>query len=171
MKQVELFLNTQSMGTATAEPYVFNVTLPAAGDYALTAVATDDLGTSKISAPVLVNALATPVVSVLISGDGMAVEGGEVGKVIVQRSGDLSAALTVRYKVKGSAVSGVDYKALGGSVTIPAGAAKAKIKIKPIDNATADGTRLAKVKLLPATDNSYVLGAATVAKIKIIDND
>ncbi len=94
-----------------------------------------------------------------------------MGKVKVVRTGDTSAALTVHYKLAGTAKGGVDYKTLGGSVTIPAGAAQAKIKIKPIDNTAHDGTRVIKLKLKLATDGSYSLGTAATAKIKIIDND
>ena len=112
-----------------------------------------------------------PVVTVAVLGDGEAVEGGENGKVSIQRVGDTTSALTVLYKVAGSAKSGVDYKPVTGSVTIPAGTASAKVKIKPINNNMVDGTRVAKVKLLAPTDNSYTLGSLIVAKVKIIDND
>ena len=39
---------------------------------------------------------------------------------------------------------------------IPAGAPQAKIKIKAIKNAAADGTRVVKIKLLPDADGSYI---------------
>ena len=115
----------------------------------------------------------TPVVTVAVSGDGLAVEGGENGKVAVQRTGDLSAALTVNYKVKGDIVVGEDIKAgsVTGTVVIPAGAAQAKIKIKPIDDMKVEGTRVVKIKLKPATDGSYILGSVTTAKVTLIDND
>ena len=89
----------------------------------------------------------------------------------MERTGDTSTALTVRYKVQGSAKPGVDCKVLSGTVTIPAGAAQVKIKLKPLDIETVDGTRVAKFKLLPATDGSYVVGSAYIAKIKVIDNE
>ena len=144
----------------------------------LTAVVTDNTtGISSQSSQVILTETTTappvsiPVVTITIAGDGDAVEGGEAGKAVVHRMGDITAALTVHYKVTGAAEAGTDYKALSGIVTIPAGAAQAKVKIKPIDNTTVDGTRVAKIKLKPATDGSYTLGTATVAKIKIIDND
>ena len=65
----------------------------------------------------------------------------------------------------------MDYKALPGTVTIPAGVAQVKIKVKPIGNTSADGIIVAKIKLLPAADGSYVLGSVTTAKVKIVDND
>ena len=64
-----------------------------------------------------------------------------------------------------------DFKALPDSVIFPAGIAQMKVKIKAINDTAHEGTRAAKVKLLPSLDGSYTLGAATVAKVKIIDND
>ncbi len=112
-----------------------------------------------------------PTVTTVVAGDGEAVEGGAPGKVFVERTGDTSAALTVFYKVQGSAKSGVNYKAVTDTVTIPAGASKAKIKIKPVDNLIDDGTLVAKIKLKPSATGSYLLGTPAVAKIKVIDND
>ena len=142
------------------------------GTFAVNLLATNATGTGTAVLTLTVTEV-TPVVTVAVSGDGLAKEGGENGKVAVRRTGDLSAALTVRYKVTGDIVIGEDIKA--GSVTgifvIPAGAAQAKIKIKPIDDTEREGTRVVKVKLKPATDGSYILGSVTVAKVTLIDND
>ena len=109
----------------------------------------------------------TPTVTVAVVGDGEAVEGESVGKVIIRRDGgNTASALTVRYKVAGAAVAGKDYKAVTGVATIPAGAAQVKVKIKPVDDARHEGTRVAKVKLKPSVDGSYALGSATVAKVR-----
>ena len=124
-------------------------------------MATDGSGLATVSDPVEVDADPLPdTVSVVVSGDGLAVEGGENGKVAVRRAGDLTNALSVRYKVAGSAKAGIDYKTgpITGIALIPAGVAQVKVKIKPIDNTTVDGTRVAKVKLLPSLDGSYSLG-------------
>ena len=110
-------------------------------------------------------------VTAAIAGDGLAVEGIGAGKVVVTRAGDMSTALTVRYKVGGTALSGTDYKPVTGTVTIPAGSAQAKVKIKPIATATGNGTFVAKLKLLPSLDGTYTLGTTTVAKIKIIEGE
>ncbi len=112
-----------------------------------------------------------PTVTIVVAGSGDAAEGGSAGKVFVERTGDTSAALTVFYKVQGSAQAGVEYKPLQGVVTIPAGAFKAAVKIKPIDNTLVTGTLVAKVKLKPSATGSYLLGSPAVAKIKVIDND
>ncbi len=109
--------------------------------------------------------------TIVAAGAGEATEGGAAAKVFVQRTGDTTAALTVLYKVAGSAKAGVEYKPVAGSVTIPAGAARAKIKIKPIDNQIDEGTLVAKVKLKPSVNGSYVVGSPSTAKVKLIDND
>ncbi len=53
------------------------------------------------------------------------------------------------------------------AITIPAGALKAKIKVKPIDGSPNAGTLKLKVQLMPSADGSYSLGTATV-KLKLI---
>ena len=100
----------------------------------------------------------TPTVDLSVKGDGVAMEGGAQGVVIATRSGDTAQPLTVYYKTHGPAVPGVDYKALSGSVTIPAGAHSAKLKIKPIDGSPNDVIVKAKVLLLPSPNGSYVVG-------------
>ena len=116
------------------------------------------------------NVVAVPEVTLTVAGSP-SLEEGTNAKLIVHRTGDMSAALTVRYKPAGAAVAGVDYKPLPGTVSIPAGAAQVKLKLKTIDNAAVDGTRVVKIKLLPSTDGSYTLGDPATAKLKIIDND
>ena len=92
-----------------------------------------------------------------------------VGKLAVQRTGDVTAPLTVLYKVVGSAEPGVDFKALSGTVTIPPGASQAKLKVKPLTIDPTDGTRVVKIRLLPPADGSYLLATPAVGKIKVLD--
>ena len=129
---------------------------------------TDSLGLSGFSTPVLVTAFDVPVISLDIKGDATVAAGGSPAKVLVSRTGDISTALTVSYKVKGNAQAGVDYKKLSGTVTIAAGASTAKIKVKAIDGSPNVGVLKIKFALLPATDGSYTVGTAT-AKIKLVD--
>ncbi len=110
-----------------------------------------------------------PEVSVVVLGKGEAVEDSPIkGKVAVRRTGDLSIPLAVRYKVKGTAVAGVDYKPLSGTVTIPAGATQAKLKIKPLDDTALEGILVAKVKLKVSLDGSYAIGSPHVAKVLVL---
>ena len=152
----------------------FTFTPPSAGDYVVEAIATDTDGISGVAMPILVHAVGAPtVVTVVPAGDGLAEFGVENGKVAVQRTGSTVAALTVSYKVKGPAKAGVDFKAgpLTGTLVIPAGAAQAKLKLKPLFNPLNTGTLKAKIVILPASDGSYELGGTTLAKIKVIGGE
>ena len=150
----------------------FTFTPPSAGDYVVEAIATDTDGISGVAMPITVHAVGAPpvvtTVTVAVSGDGRAEFGVENGKVAVRRTGDLSAALTVSYKIKGAAKAGVDFKPLTGTLVIPAGAAQAKLKLKPLHNLLNTGTLNAKIVILPASDGSYGLGDTTLAKVKVV---
>ncbi len=91
---------------------------------------------------------------------------GATGEMLIELSTAATAsALTVAYKIGGTAVNGVDYKLLSGSVTVPAGATKAAIKIKP--RAASAGTIAVKVTL--ASGEGYTVGGSAKAKVKIVD--
>jgi subtilase family serine protease len=64
-----------------------------------------------------------------------AAEAGPVpGSFTMSRTGDTSQPLTVMYSLSGSASPDVDYVALPGSLTIPAGSASATLTVMPIDD-------------------------------------
>lgn len=108
---------------------------------------------------------AVPTVSLTVLGDGTATVGGGNGKVLFTRSGDTANALTLSYRVQGQPRNGSDYDLLTGTLTIPAGQTKAKLKIKPKGTASFKGT--AKLKIIPIApkDNSFQFSPA---KVKVI---
>ncbi len=178
LAQLEYWINGANVAKAVSMATLsYSFTPPAIGKYVFHAVATDGSGLATVSDPVILEAdAAPPVVTAVVSGDGQARLGVENGKVALRRTGDLSTALSVRYKVAGSAVKGVNYKAgpLTGTAVIPAGATQVKLKLKPLDTPALapNSLTVAKVKLLPSLDGSYSLGSTnTVAKIKIFDNE
>ncbi len=79
------------------------------------------------------------------------------GVFTVARTWDTTSALTVNYSVSGSATSGVDFTALSGSVTIPAGQASATITVVPVDDSISEGLETVVVTLTDAI--GYTLGA------------
>lgn len=137
----------------------------------LAATNTGGSGTASLS----INIASTPVVVLIIPGatggkSTTIAEGGPTLKLYASRSGGtLSQPLTLFYKVVGSAVAGVDYKTLSGSVVIAVGDQSAKIKVHTYDDGVVDGTKVLKIKLLPATDGSYELGDPAKAKVTILD--
>jgi hypothetical protein len=69
--------------------------------------------------------------------------------------------MTVSYTVGGDAQAGVDYAPLSGTITFPAGALSATLRIEPIGGS---GTRLLTVTLKPGA--AYLLGR-TSATVRI----
>ena len=171
--KMEYFLNQTKLGMATQPPFSFDFTPPAAGTYVLQAIATDDAGLAGVATPLVVDAVsASPTVALSVPGGGNSVtlSGGSKAKLVVTRSNDdISEPLTVNYKAKGSALAGVNYKPLTGTVTIPAGAASTKIKVRTFSGAATAGASLLKLKVVPDANGVYSLGAPAVAKVHIAD--
>ncbi len=83
--------------------------------------------------------------------------------LLVTRAGDLTAPLTVRYLVGGSGVSGVDFRALPGSVTIPANQYSTTLLVEPRDNGQRDRGVTVDIQLSDlATYNVGTPGSVTV---------
>ena len=96
-------------------------------------------------------------------------------------TGSTTAPLTVSYRTSGTAVNGVDYTALPGSVAIPAGESAASLLVTPIDDGIAEGpetvvlTIISPIQPLVATTavNAllYEIGEPRSATAVIKDND
>jgi hypothetical protein len=110
----------------------------------------------------------TPVVQIVAS-DAVA---GEFATntarfAVVSATGANSTPLTVNYSVGGTAVPGVDYAALPGSVTIPAGSNAATFLVLPLgDNLS---TNQATVTLTLSASTNYALSNLTSATAVIQD--
>jgi hypothetical protein len=91
----------------------------------------------------------------------------------VRRFGDTNSDLTLPYDIGGTASNGVDYTALPGSVTIPAGERRALITIVPIDDDSSNIIKTVILALEPSTNTlpDYVLGFPRRAAAVIIDGD
>jgi len=94
---------------------------------------------------------------------------------IVRRTGPTNDALTVFYRVGGTASNGVDYIALPGSVTIQPGRRCAQVEIVPIDDALAEPIETVIVQLIPSLLDvyppPYYTGRRNQAAAIIADND
>lgn len=86
---------------------------------------------------------------------------------VLRPSTDTTLALTVNYTVSGTATNGIDYNALPGSVTIPAGATIATISVQAVGDALAEGTETVVLTLAPGT--GYNIGTVDKATVKILD--
>jgi Bacterial Ig domain/Calx-beta domain len=187
-------------------------TNPAPGtNIALTAVATDNVGLSTTSNPVLVSILPPlppptnrPAIVHIVATDPVAIEGTNCytwrglatpdatwsnwfaadamfclhtncgpknATLSVFRFGDTNNDLDVPYTISGTASNGVDYGALPGDVTIPAGERRADIPIVPLDDGPPDITSTVVLKLVPdVTGTNYLLGFPRAAGALILDS-
>jgi hypothetical protein len=88
----------------------------------------------------------------------------------VRRFGETNDDVSVSYRIGGTASNGVDYVALSGSVTIPAGERRALIPIVPIDDGPPDISTTVILKLLPSPTTNYLVGFPAAAAVLIIDS-
>ena len=85
------------------------------------------------------------------------------GFLFTRVSGDKTLAVTVNYKLKGSAVAGTDYAALGGSAKIKANKTKKTVHVTTLTD-TAAGKA---IKLTIAPGDGYTVGVVKKAKYKL----
>lgn len=74
-----------------------------------------------------------------VNGGNAIVEGCNDGVLYFQRSGDLSLPYTVNFSVSGTATNGVDYNAIGTSVTFAPGIDSVGIFLNPLSDANVEG--------------------------------
>lgn len=94
---------------------------------------------------------------------------------VVRRTGPTNDALTVYYRIGGTASNGVDYVALPGMVTIQPGRRCAQIAVVPIDDAVAEPIETVVMRLVPSLLDiyppPYYIGWPARAAAIIVDND
>ncbi len=95
--------------------------------------------------------------------------GPTAGQFTVSRTGSTISALTVNYAIGGTALNGIDYTTLSGSVIIGAGSSTAPIDVTPIDDALGEGTET--VILTLRANPAYVVGTPGDVMVTITDSD
>lgn len=99
----------------------------------------------------------------------IAYEAGPVsGSFSINRSGDLSSAVTVLYTLTGTATNGSDYTTDPLSATIPVGATNVEVHITPISDGQAEFTEQVIITLVGS--GNYDLGTPATASLDIVDD-
>ena len=99
-----------------------------------------------------------------------AFESGRVeGVFVITRVGSLSAPLTVRLQITGSATNGTDYATIPAVVQIPTGSATVDVRVTPIDDPEAEADELVTIGLADLATNSETNN--TRASLVVKDND
>jgi uncharacterized protein (DUF1800 family) len=91
--------------------------------------------------------------------------GSDPGSMTVTRTGDTSSALTVNYTVGGTAVNGIDYQGLSGTLTIPPYVSSVPIAVTP--NPTLSTAPSSTVVVTLASGGSYTVGSPNTATVTI----
>ena len=163
---------TAYIGSSTAAPYAVTWSNPAAGSYALTARAVDNLNACGTSTPVNITILpAFPVVTVSTTHYDAKENSTNTDSFRFSRTGDTGTPMTVYYVLGGTAANGTDYQSLPGVVTIPAGTNGVQILIQPIDDTLVEGTETVTVRVAASPDSSYVIGSYSNASAIILDDE
>ncbi|MCF7762221.1 MAG: TIGR02597 family protein [Verrucomicrobia bacterium] len=110
-----------------------------------------------------------PPTVTIAATDGTAAEPGSAGTFTVTRTGNLAPDLVVSYTMGGTAVSGLDYTALPGSVSILAGRSTASFYLSPRDDNLVEGNETAVAVL--SSSPIYNVGNPGTASITISDDD
>jgi hypothetical protein len=94
--------------------------------------------------------------------------GAPPGVFTVSRTAPTTGPLTITYAVTGTASPGVDYIAIPGSITIPAGATSATITVSPLADNVAEDPETVIVTL--TSNGTYVIGSPSSATVTILDD-
>jgi len=110
-----------------------------------------------------------PVTVTVVATDNIASESSNNGTVVFNRIGSFAANLVVNYLLTGGASNGVDYTALSGSVTIPAGRPSVSLIITPINDSLLEGDENVVLSVLSSA--AYNVGNPGTATVVIQDNE
>jgi hypothetical protein len=112
-------------------------------------------------------------VTVRIAATDQAAEPANDGEFTVTLSAPTTTATTITYNAAGTAANGVDYKAITGFLSIPAGFTSATILIDTIDDLLAEGTETVFVALSTVSGSPGIVIDTTAddATVNIADND
>jgi hypothetical protein len=104
-----------------------------------------------------------------LESDNLATESGsDSGVFTFTRTGNVSGELTVSYSVTGTATADMDYHALSGVITIPAGQTLVTLPFRVIDDIEVESNETVVVTILA---NPAYLGAGDNTSITIVDDD
>ena len=112
-----------------------------------------------------------PAIVTVSVPDGAAAEAGaDPGVIRVTRSGgNLAAPLALAYALAGTATAGVDYAALPGTVTIPAGQTSVDVTIRPVDDTAVEPVESVVLTVQPGS--GYTVGTASRGEVAITSDD
>ena len=140
-------------------PETVDVTVQPAGAYTTGSSAT---------ATVTIRDNDLPVVTIVATDASAAETPADSGTFTITRTGPATASLWVSFSPHGTAQGGVDYVAIGQSVTIPAGASSVTLTITPLADAQSEGQETVDIYLTP--NPGLTVGTPGFAQVVIAAN-
>ena len=126
-------------------------------------------GEVTLRADVRCVAVFVPTVTVA-AADATATEAGrKTGKFTFTRTGSTARALTIYYRVDGTATAGTDYRGLGTRVRFRAGASSVSKFVRPVNDRLREPRE--SIVLSISRKPGYALGAARSATVRITSDD
>jgi PKD repeat protein len=172
----------QSTGTITAWDWNFgdgsahssvqnpSHTYTSAGDFTVT-LTVSCVGNPNSSKSMVIHVTAPPpkpILTVSVTVSVTIEQSTAPGVCTISRTGDTSSSLTAHYTLSGTAINGVDYQTLSGSVEFAAGASEATVLIVPIDDhVLLEADEL--VVLTLSVDAAYDIGSVNSGVVTILD--
>jgi uncharacterized repeat protein (TIGR01451 family) len=166
--QCELGLMTSAAQATVTIIAATTVVGPVTNTATMSSLTTAELNPSNNTATAITTVL--PQLSIAATDPNASETGPDPGEFTVSRTGGTNGALTINYTVAGTASNGVDYAMLGGTVTIPDGAAAATLTVSPVDESAVEPVETVNLTLSPSP--GYVINpAAGNATVSILDKD
>jgi hypothetical protein len=122
------------------------------------------------SASITIHDDGKPVVTIVADRPSATEGDGTTGDVTISRTGATDQPLLVDYSVGGSAVAGVDYQALIGSVVIPVGSLSVAIPIIPTGLPSTRGDRTVTMNVV-FSGSTYGVGSNSSGTVTIHDGN
>ena len=112
-----------------------------------------------------------PTIVEIIAANSYTSKSEPLGHFRINRTGDISQNLQVKYTIRGTAKNGVDYQYISDAVTIPSGKKEVSIYIKPVKITKEKGisTVMLSLKNMP-NKNDYLIGSNFLAMVNIFAN-
>lgn len=107
-----------------------------------------------------------PPLVVVVAPDPTALAGTSSGAFTLVRYGPTNDDLAVNVELLGSGSNGVDYAKIPGTITIPAGALAADVKVDPIVDTANPGNKT--VIMVVDTNSNYMVREHRMAEVKIV---
>ena len=110
-------------------------------------------------------------VNVTVANGTNGAEGGSDATFLISVSESATTPIDITYTLTGTAVSGTDYTAPSGSLTIPAGSTSRQLSIPIIDDNASDAGDTIIITLDTVSSGPAVIASPSTATNTIVDND